>query len=99
MPVIFNTATSHRIIMLNKDAELMLKMMQTSGEIPGALFVEAIPQALATLESQTNESENETEEPVSNNRDYVELHTRAIPLIELMQKAIKDEEKLLWDNG
>ena len=51
MPVIFKTPTSQRVIMLDRDAEMMLKTISTSGNIPGALYPEAIPAALEALEA------------------------------------------------
>ncbi len=52
MPVIFNTPTSHQIFMFDKDAAFMLKAMKTRGNILGALFPEAVIDALEALNSR-----------------------------------------------
>jgi len=101
MPVIFSTPTSHRVFMFDKDANMMLKAMKTSGNIPGALFPEAISEALSALEDRVQLENNEEEETNSTdkNSDHVGMKTKALPLIELMQRAIEQNEKLLWEEG
>ena len=105
MPVIFNTPTSQRVIMFDKDAAFMLKAMKTSGNIPGALFPEAVSEALEALKTRIdleNNAENtDTEQSNSNDddNDHIGLNTKALPLIELMEKALAQNEKLLWDHG
>jgi len=99
MPVIFKTPTSHRVIMLDKDANMMLKTFHTSGKIPGALYPEAIPDALDALKTRIKLESHD--EGVEKNEDdkHVGLHTRAFPLIKLMQSAIEKSETLMWDKG
>ena len=101
MPVIFNTPTSERIIMFDKDADFMLKAMKTSGNIPGALYADDVSDALKALKNRVEIESNDTELESNNDNDsdHVGLNTKALPLIELMQKAIDQEEKLMWDNG
>jgi len=99
MPVIFSTRTSHRVFMLDKDAEFMLKAMQTSGIIPGAMFPEAVPDALEALQNKLKvEIESEETENTEDNSN-VGKNTKAFPLIDLLELAIKNNEKLLWDKG
>ena len=99
MPVIFKTATSQRVIMLDRDAEMMLKTISTSGNIPGALYPEAIPAALEALEARIKLESNDEDLAQTEDSDQVGIHTRAFPLIELMQSAIEKNETLMWDNG
>lgn len=99
MPVIFSTPTSHRVFMLDKDAEFMLKAMKTSGNIPGALFAEAIPNALEALKDRIKLESNDETSDKTDESNHVDLNTKALPLIELMQRAIEQTEKLMWDNG
>ena len=99
MPVIFKTATSQRVIMLDKDANMMLKTFHTSGNIPGALYAEAIPDALEALQNRI-ELESHDEDVAQTEKDkQVGLQTKAFPLIELMQSAIEKKETLMWDKG
>lgn len=99
MPVIFKTPTSQRVIMLDRDAEMMLKTISTSGNIPGALYPEAIPAALEALEARIKLESNDEDLAQTEDSDQVGIHTRAFPLIELMQSAIEKNETLMWDNG
>lgn len=100
MPVIFSTPTSHRVFMLDKDAAFMLKAMKTSGNVPGALYPDAIVSALDALKLRIEiEVENEDEEKSEVNTEQVEVNTKALPLIELLQRAIEQNEKLMWDKG
>ena len=99
MPVVFNTPTSHRVTMFDKDATFMLKAMKTSGNIPGALFAEAIPDALKGLEERIKLESNDEASENTDDSNYVGLNTKALPLIKLMQRAIEQNEKLMWDKG
>ena len=98
MPVIFKTPTSHTVLMFDKDAALMLSAMKISGNIPGALFPEDITDALEALQDRIK-LEKSNEEETNNDDNHVGVHTKAIPLIELMQRALKEDEKLLWNEG
>lgn len=99
MPVTFNTATSHRVTMFDKDAAFMLKAMKTSGNIPGALFAEAVPDALEDLKTRIALESTEDAPENTDDSNYVGVNTKALPLIELLERAIEQNEKLLWDNG
>jgi len=99
MPVIFSTPSSHRVFMFDKDANKMLKAMKTSGNIPGALFPEAIEDALSSLEERVQLESNDEIETVAEDDNHVGIQTKAMPLIELMQRAIEQNEKLLWEKS
>lgn len=101
MPVIFSTPTSHQVLMLDKDATKILEAMKTSGNIPSALYPEAIPGALAALQDRiqienTSDNDNLQAEDQSN---HVSMQRKALPLIELLERAIEKNEKLMWDEG
>lgn len=99
MPVIFKTPTSHSVLMLDKDAELMISAMETSGNIPGALFPEYIADSLDSLIKKVKiESDNEIPDQ-DDDSNHVSINNKALPLIELMKTAIENNEKLLWDKG
>lgn len=100
MPVIFKTSTSHRVIMLDKDANMILKTFHTSGNIPGALYAEAIPDALEALKARIKlETHNDDVAKSEEDNNQVGLHTKAFPLIELMKSAIEKKETLMWNKG
>jgi len=85
--------------MLDRDANMMLKTFHTSGNIPGALYSEAIPDALEALKTRIKLESHDEELAQTEDNDHVGVHTRAFPLIELMQSAIEKSETLMWDKG
>ena len=100
MPIIFRTPTSQRVIMLDQHAEMILKTIHTSGNVPGALYPEAIPAAIEALEARIKlESLNDEESAQTEDSDAVDMQTRSLPLIELMQSAVEKNETLMWDKG
>ncbi len=77
----------------------LLKMMGHSGTIPGAIKGAEVPAALARLEQELKGAtdgsavdSDEDEEP------KVSLHNRAFPLVELLQRAAKQQSDVLWDH-
>lgn len=99
MPVIFSTPSSHRVFMFDKDASMMLKAMKTSGNIPGALFPDAIDDALKSLQERVQLESRDEVELETDDDNHVGIEKKALPLIELMQRAIEKNEKLLWEKG
>ena len=100
MPIIFRTPTSQRVIMLDQHAEMILKTIHTSGNVPGALYPEAIPAAIEALDARIKlESLNDEESAQTEDSDAVDMQTRTLPLIELMQSAVEKNETLMWDKG
>lgn len=81
-------------------AVTLLKMMGHSGTVPSAMLAADIPDALARLQQQLasvprpaddqGDDENRKKEPV------ISLHTRAVPLIELFERAAKRGKDVLW---
>ena len=84
-------------MMLDKVGQEMLKMLNFGNSIPGAIDAEDLPRArdnlLAALAAlpDTDESDTEEDEPP------ISLRTRALPLLQLIEVTIKDEEYLRWD--
>ena len=100
MPIIFRTPTSHRVVMLDSHADIVFKTIRTSGNIPGALHPENIPAAIEALEARIKlESHNDEESAQTEDSDAVDMQTRSLPLIELMQSAVEKNETLMWDKG
>jgi hypothetical protein len=88
-------------------AQNLLKMMGKSGNVPGALFAEDVPEALERLQnaieklkaespikssSQEDEGDDWKEKPVS-------LAHRALPLVELLTAAAKARCNVMWDHN
>jgi hypothetical protein len=87
-----------QILMFGDVAVALLKMMGQSGVVPGAIVAPDIPSALEKLrqgvEAQAHHPrarrDDETEEP------DVTLRQRAVPLIELLDRAAKQGKNVLW---
>jgi hypothetical protein len=99
MLVTFKCSAYADITMFGDVAKKMLEMMGFGSRVPGAIRVEDVPRALenlrrglATVPDQPQPAGDEDdEEPTTS------LHTRALPLLELLQAAIADESRVRWE--
>ncbi|MCE3045544.1 DUF1840 domain-containing protein [Legionella sp. 16cNR16C] len=100
MLVKFVSDAYENIVMFEKVAKELISMMGHSGEIPGALTEEQIPEALAMLQSALEKQrkapskqgfdDEEEEKPVS-------LSNRAFPLVNMLKSAAREKADVLWD--
>lgn len=107
MLVTFKTSSYADITMFGEAAVSLLKLMGQSGNVPGALLAADLPDALKTLHDGLDKLRAEGGESVpsdiSNKDDDdaappVALHTRAGPLISLLESAIAANENVQWDS-
>ena len=99
MLITFKTKSYANIIMFGDVGTKMLEMMGFGVSVPGAIIAEDVAQALSNLRRGL-ESVMEIVEPAGDAGDdqpAVSLHTRALPLIELLQSAIDDENHVRWE--
>jgi hypothetical protein len=99
MLITFKTKSYANIVMFGDVGTKLLKMMDFGISVPGAIIAEDVPQALNNLK-QGLESVIEIAEPAGEAGDdqpVVSLHTRALPLIELLQSAIDDQNHVNWE--
>ncbi len=99
MLITFKTKSYANIVMFGDVGIKLLEMMDYGTSIPGALIPEDVPLALDNLR-QGLASVIEVVEPAGDAEDdqpAVSLHTRAVPLIELLQSAIDDENHVRWE--
>jgi hypothetical protein len=87
------------ITMFGDVAVDLLRMMGQSGSIPGAILARDIPAALARLRSSAAatpapNAEQKTEE---DGEPKVALRQRAFPLIELLERAAKQDADVIWE--
>ncbi len=97
MLVTFTTDAYADITMFGDVALAMLKMMGHSGSVPGAILAADVPAALSRLTAANNAEkaappieDKNTDEPV------VSLSHRALPLLELLAAAAKDNVNVMW---
>ena len=99
MLITFKTKSYANIMMFGDVGLKMLEMMDFGVSVPGAITAEDVPRALRNLQDRL-ESLVEVVEPageVSEGEPAVSLHTRAVPLIELLQSAVADENIVRWE--
>jgi hypothetical protein len=85
-------------------AVTLIKLMGHSGTIPSALMPEDIPEALERLRKAVAASPDAPLDPGDGRRDpagseeqHVSLAHRALPLIELLEAASKQNKYVMWE--
>lgn len=108
MLVKFSSTSGHSLSMLEDQAVKMLRAMDISGNIPGAINAEDLQTALDHLEENI-QKEAKAEQPVvipdnaSNDerktieRQVVSAKARAFPLMELLRISIKKQQSVMWE--
>ena len=99
MLITFKTKSYANIMMFGEVGLKLLKMMDYGVSVPGGIIAEDVPQALSNLQRQL-ESVIDVVEPAGDAEDdqpAVSLHTRALPLIELLQSAVADQNNVRWE--
>ncbi len=99
MLITFKTKSYANIMMFGEVALKLLKMKDYGVSVPGGIIAEDVPQALSNLQRQL-ESVIDVVEPAGDAEDdqpAVSLHTRALPLIELLQSAVADQNNVRWE--
>ena len=98
--------------MFGEAAEALLRMSGQSGNVPGAIMAEDVPAALVDLQAalkvkSTSEHDTSADGSVAvksadqdddDHANKVALATRAVPLIELLEAAIKSNDNVQWDH-
>jgi hypothetical protein len=98
MLVTFRSKAYANITMFGDVAVHLLKMMGHSGTVPGALMPEDIPAALEKLNAALARAEPDTAPRQSDDDEpAVSLSHRAMPLMELLKAAQKDDVPVMWD--
>ena len=104
MLVTFTCEAYAHITMFGDVAQHLLTMMGHSGTVPGAILAEDVPAALDRLKraietekavpipdlSRNNQDDDSNEKAVS-------LRHRALPLIELLAAAAKENCNVMWN--
>ncbi len=99
MLITFKTRAYANITMFGDVGRKMLEMMAFGTSVPGAINAADVPTALANLEAALAKIPQQ-EEPADGDADEppaVGLHTRAVPLLELLQAAIDEETYVGWE--
>lgn len=98
MLVTFKTDAYASIIMFGNDALAMLKMMRHSGTIPSAILAEDVPAALNLLTAAVELQKGaQPPQDKASEATAVSLANRALPLIELLNAAVKAKSDVMWE--
>jgi hypothetical protein len=104
MLVTFRTKAYSNITMFGDVAIKLLNLMGHSGTVPSAIRAEDVPAALERLKTAIAH-EGELAPPAPPREDErgqeppVSLATRALPLIELLESAIRHQHGVMWDGS
>lgn len=105
MLIIFKSSASGDVIMFEENGKDMLKLLgKDSDAIKGIITVEQLPAAMNALKAaigadkarlldQQADAENESED---DSGGEVHLFQRALPLLELMERSLKDKVPVTW---
>ena len=87
------------ITMFGDDATKLLRMMGQSGSVPGAILAQDITPAVERLrQALSGEREPSTEKKNGEDGEpKVGMRQRAFPLIELLERAAKQNADVVWD--
>ena len=80
-------------------AKSLLSLMGHSGTVPGAFKAEEVPNALSSLQrglGQNKNTTNPSSQDDDENEPQIGLAKRAIPLINMLQAAIKKNCDVMW---
>ena len=94
MLITFHTDAYEDLSYFPEVAKRLLSLMGHSGTVPGAIQSENLPEALEKLQSGLQVEKQIIDE---DDEDEISLSKRAVPLIGLLQAAIKKDKNVLWD--
>jgi len=107
MLVRFSSTATDSITMFGDSAKELVKMLGASGAIPGAIIAADIPPALQRLRqqlqaqaatAQTRGQADEADDDDDNDRQpAVLLASRAMPLINMLERARAANAPVMWE--
>ena len=104
MPITFRSKHSPDILMLEAAGLELITLMGHGGSVPGALAARDIPAALQRLKRAVGE--DPARPLVTDRRDsanaasrefVIGIAHRALPLIQMLETAIKESDHVIWD--
>ena len=94
MLITFKTPHHAHVTLFGDVALRLLSLMGHSGTLPGAFAVEDVPLALLKLRDAIDIQPTFTHD---NNDETISLRQRALPLIELLETATKNQQSVLFN--
>ena len=99
MLITFKTSAYANITMFGDVGLKMLQMINFGKTVPGAITAEDVPQALINLRQGLAKLPPQPEAAGAEDDDQpsASLHTRALPLLELLKAAAVDNSFVRWE--
>jgi hypothetical protein len=99
MLITFKTSAYANITMFGDVGLKLLEMMNFGKAVPGAITAEDVPQALINLQQglATIPQQAEAAGAEDDDQPSTSLHTRAVPLLELLKAATVDHNLVRWE--
>jgi len=103
MLIVFKSAASGDLITFEKNAKEMLDVLgKDRNEATGIVTVDQLPAAIDRLrlviaEDRARHAAAEDETPAASEAgDGVSFHQRAVPLLEMLERSLKDAVPVTW---
>ncbi|CAG4882400.1 SSU ribosomal protein S5p (S2e) [Georgfuchsia toluolica] len=102
MLITFKSRASGDVIMLENNGEEMLSLFgKNPTDTKGIVTVEQLPGAISALKSATQADLATQREPANGDEQTetgnpVSLHQRTLPLLELLERSLKDNVPVTW---
>ena len=99
MLITFKSPAYADITMFGDVARKMLEMMDFGSTVPGAVGAADVAQALDNLRQGLGKLPDQLQAAGAEDEDQpsTSLHTRAIPLLELLEASVADECAVRWE--
>lgn len=99
MLITFKSKAHASITMFGDVGRRQLEMMEFGTAVPGAIMAEDVPAALANLRAALARipEQDEVDEDGDDDQPAISLHTRSLPLLDLLQAAVDDAEYVSWE--
>jgi len=99
MLITFKSKAYANILMMGDVGMKMLEMMDFGSSLPGAIDAPDVASALDNLKQALEKIPLQVEPAGDAEEDQpaVSLHTRAVPLLELLEAAVAQEEYVRWE--
>ncbi len=106
MLITFRCKVHANVTMFGDVGLQMLHMMGHSGTVPGSISAQDVPEALSKLKTAlelekraTQQAEPDQDEDDDFLDEPVSVSNRALPLLELLSAASKEECDVMWDKS
>ena len=104
MLIIFKSPASGDVIMFQKNGQDMLTVLEKDKDAPKGIFtVEQLPEAIARLraaieidKARSRVQPEDDEDPLPGTPIPVNFFQRAVPLLELLERSLKDQVPVTW---